>query len=63
MDSRYSVSGDTRTFADGPGVLPPVDAIAPAAGTGNAAPAAKPVPVTNDGSNFNRDLKRPPHRR
>ncbi len=63
MDSRYSVSGDARTFADGPGVLPPVDAIAPAAGTGNAAPAAKPVPVTNDGSNFNRDLKRPPHRR
>ena len=63
MDSRYSVSGDTRTFADGPGVLPPVDAIAPAAGTGNAAPATKPVPVTNDGSNFNRDLKRPPHRR
>jgi type II secretory pathway component GspD/PulD (secretin) len=63
MDSRYAVSGDARTFADGPGVLPPVDAIAPAPGTGNAAPAAKPVPVTNDGSNFNRDLKRPPHRR
>ena len=63
MDSRYTVSGDARTFADGPGVLPPVDAIAPAAGTGNSAPAAKPVPVTNDGSNFNRDLKRPPHRR
>lgn len=63
MDSRYAVSGDARTFADGPGVLPPVDAIAPAPGTGNAAPAAKPVPVNTDGTNFNRDLKRPPHRR
>ncbi len=27
MDGRYSVSGRARTFADGPGVLPPVDAI------------------------------------
>ncbi|MEX1116186.1 MAG: secretin N-terminal domain-containing protein [Akkermansiaceae bacterium] len=27
MDSRYKVSEDTRTMADGPGVLPPVDAI------------------------------------
>jgi type II secretory pathway component GspD/PulD (secretin) len=27
MDARYKVSPDTRAMADGPGVLPPVDAI------------------------------------
>ncbi|MEO5713860.1 MAG: secretin N-terminal domain-containing protein [Luteolibacter sp.] len=27
MDARYDVSGRTRTFADGPGVLPPIDSI------------------------------------
>ena len=29
MDSRYQVSPKVRAFADGPGVLPPVDAITP----------------------------------
>jgi general secretion pathway protein D len=29
MDARYKTSGDARRFADGPGVLPPVDAISP----------------------------------
>jgi hypothetical protein len=29
MDSRYKASPRVRDFADGPGVLPPVDAIAP----------------------------------
>ena len=29
MDSRYKVSPQVRDFADGPGVLPPVDAITP----------------------------------
>ncbi len=29
MDSRYQVSGKARTFADGPGVLPPTGAITP----------------------------------
>ncbi len=29
MDSRYKVSPKVRAFADGPGVLPPVDAITP----------------------------------
>ncbi len=31
MDNRYKVSGKTRGMADGPGVLPPVDAIPPVA--------------------------------
>jgi hypothetical protein len=27
MDARYKISGKAREFADGPGVLPPADAI------------------------------------
>jgi general secretion pathway protein D len=42
MDRRYRVSGDLRNFADGPGVLPPVDAIPPVADKGHA-PKARPV--------------------
>jgi len=40
MDARYSVSGRARTFADGPGVLPPVDAITPVEGKESARQAA-----------------------
>jgi type II secretion system protein D len=47
MDSRYQSSDRVRGFADGPGVLPPVDAIAPTndkqAAPSAAAPAAKPA--------------------
>jgi general secretion pathway protein D len=47
MDSRYQSSDRIRGFADGPGVLPPVDAIAPTndkqAAPSAAAPAAKPA--------------------
>jgi type II secretory pathway component GspD/PulD (secretin) len=40
MDARYKVSGKAREFADGPGVLPPVDAIpvSDKVGTGDVQP-------------------------
>lgn len=43
MDSRHLVSGPARTFADGPGVLPPVEAIAPVADKASSPPKAKVV--------------------
>jgi general secretion pathway protein D len=43
MDSRHIVSGPARTFADGPGVLPPVEAITPVADKSGSAPRAKVV--------------------
>ncbi len=53
MDSRYKVSDRAHTFADGPGVLPPVDAITPVEDKGgshrskNSAPAVgESAPVT-----------------
>ena len=51
MDARYEASGRVRNFADGPGVLPPVDAIAPTPdkqGTpaASAAPAPAPKPAS-----------------
>jgi len=48
MDRRYETSGDTRNFADGPGVLPPPDGIVPAndkASSYAATPAAETPPV------------------
>ena len=38
MDSRYKVSPRFRDFADGHGVLPPVDAIPPVEDKGKAQP-------------------------
>jgi hypothetical protein len=45
MDNRYKVSPKAREFADGPGVLPPVDAIPvpDKAGTRAAAPQEAPA--------------------
>ncbi|MGL5017180.1 MAG: secretin N-terminal domain-containing protein [Luteolibacter sp.] len=40
MDSRYKGSQRVRDFADGPGVLPPVDAIAPVADKGMSRPTS-----------------------
>jgi type II secretory pathway component GspD/PulD (secretin) len=54
MDSRYKVSGQVRDMADGPGVLPPADAITPVEDksgsrstyTRQTAPAPQPAPTT-----------------
>lgn len=43
MDNRYKVSGKSREFADGPGVLPPVNAITPVADKSGNAPKTRPV--------------------
>jgi type II secretion system protein D len=43
MDTRHKVSGPARTFADGPGVLPPVEAITPVADKAENPPKAKAV--------------------
>ncbi len=45
MDNRYSVSGRARTFADGPGVLPPIDAIPTMDKAGNTRPQIAPAPL------------------
>lgn len=48
MDSRYQISGKARTFADGPGVLPPVNAIQPVddkVGSTYTAPEIQPAPT------------------
>jgi type II secretion system protein D len=46
MDSRYKVSPKLREFADGPGVLPPVDAITPVEDKGTGyRPTRKSVPA------------------
>ncbi|QTN31807.1 hypothetical protein HZ994_05515 [Akkermansiaceae bacterium] len=60
MDSRYNVSGDSRTFADGT-VLPPLDPVDEkgASPRGNTRiPAAVPV----EEKNSTRPIKRPIHR-
>ncbi len=68
MDSRYRVSQSAREFSDGPGVLPPADAIEPTAEKGNAAnaqPAARqpaPPSATDDASSAGRPTLRPMHR-
>ncbi len=43
MDNRYKVSSKAREFADGPGVLPPVNAITPVADKSGNAPKTRPV--------------------
>ena len=48
MDGRYKVSGDLRHFADGPGVLPPPNAVKPVsdkASAPKARPVAEPTPA------------------
>lgn len=68
MDGRYTVSGEARTFADGPGVLPPAGTITtPIEEKASATPPSQPQPVnTPTGEaprNFNREINRPIHRR
>ena len=50
MDSRYKAAARTHTFADGPGVLPPVDAITPVddkASTGRPAATSRSASATD----------------
>ena len=47
MDNRYKVSPKAREFADGPGVLPPVDAIPVPDKAGTRAPAPQEAPATS----------------
>jgi type II secretion system protein D len=47
MDNRYKVSGKVREFADGPGVLPPVDAIPVPDKAGTRAPAPQEAPAAS----------------
>ncbi len=47
MDARYDVSGRTRTFADGAGVLPPLDSI-PTTDKGGSRHVAAPLPPLED---------------
>ena len=64
MDSRYRVSPETRTFADGPGVLPPVDTIPVPKGESEA--NADPAPSASGSGNAPAKKKsafRPAHRR
>jgi general secretion pathway protein D len=46
MDARYKVSDKAHAFADGPGVLPPVDAIVPVTDKQSSRPAARTVTQT-----------------
>ena len=46
MDNRYKVSGKAREFADGPGVLPPVDSI-PVPDKAGASVAEPKTPTTS----------------
>ncbi len=75
MDARYKVSNKTRTFADGPGVLPPIDDAVPvddkesggdyASSRRNSAspPRAKPVvDAPRSASKVRKKPIRPPHR-
>ena len=75
MDARYKVSEKARTFADGPGVLPPPDAITPYEEKGSSssttvsrkkstpAPKAAPVPASSRGTSNIKPSIRPAHRR
>jgi len=75
MDARYKVSGAARNFADGPGVLPPPDAITPFEEKGSSrssttsrkksapAPQAAPVPTSSHGTSNIKPSIRPAHRR
>jgi type II secretion system protein D len=47
MDNRYKVSGKAREFADGPGVLPPVDAIPVSDKVGTRAPEPQAPAATS----------------
>ena len=47
MDNRYKVSPKAREFADGPGVLPPVDAIPVPDKAGTRAPAPQEAPAAS----------------
>jgi general secretion pathway protein D len=60
MDNRYKVSPDARGFADGPGVLPPVNEI-PRVNQKGKGSGTKPV-ATGQPSSVKPTL-RPPHRR
>ncbi len=56
MDMRYKTSGTTRKFADGPGVLPPPDAVPVSDKAGRQVelvdPKPKPAPVHTHGTRF-----------
>jgi len=58
MDRRYETSGDTRSFADGPGVLPPPDGIVPA----NEKASSYVATPEEQQSVKKRKAIRPPHR-
>lgn len=75
MDARYKVANKTRTFADGPGVLPPMNDGVPINDKENGSnyrttyeessppPRAKPVAeISNKPTKLKRPM-RPPHRR
>jgi len=62
MDARYRVSGDSRTFADGPGVLPGVDEIPRADPRGKN--RSKPAPAAGQSTeSLVKPSLRPAHRR
>lgn len=63
MDNRYKVSPGARGFADGPGVLPPVDEIPRANEKGKAANAAKTSASERHTDNVVKPSIRPAHRR
>jgi len=65
FDARYRVSDDARNFGDGPGVLPPPDAIVPVRAKGEEKARRAVVPQGNSASdpkNANRSSLRPIHR-
>jgi len=68
FDARYQVSDDARNFADGPGVLPPPDAIQPVVekGQGNVRRSAAPqstIEIETQTESIVRPSLRPIHRR
>ena len=68
MDGRYKVSDRTRTFADGPGVLPPAGAITPVEDKESsrrpaAAPRATPVSQPAPTASTVKPSIRPAHRK
>jgi type II secretion system protein D len=63
MDSRYKVSEDTRTMADGPGVLPPVDAIPEQKGAADSYATSTTTLKSTAPSGKKKPAFRPIHRR
>jgi general secretion pathway protein D len=65
MDNRYRVSGDSRNFADGAGVLPGVDELEPvdARGKNTASPIRKPAATAAAPAPSVKPSIRPVHRR